>query len=227
MLTRLAAWMSRTSRERRARLLLEHLQPAPGQAILDLGGGTGDHFAAFFPLRDNVTIADLSADDLAKAAANHGFRTRQIDGSSRLPFADREFDIVFCSSVLEHVTGPKEAVLAIDDDAAFLAMARRHQRQFAEEIRRIGKGYFVQTPYRYFPIESHTWLPAVLILLPRRLQKRVIAALDRFWPKRSSADWHLLTTAEMAALFPDATILKERRFGLVKSLIAVRPLPLR
>jgi len=221
-ITRLANWLSRTSRQRRARLFQETLQPQASDRILDLGGGTGDHFAALFPFRENVTIADLSAEDLARAAQVHGFATRQIDGSGPLPFADAAFDIVFCSSVLEHVTGPKAQILDMDDGAAFAAAARHHQAQFAREIRRIGRGYFVQTPYRYFPVESHTWLPMPIVILPRRLQKKVMALFGRFWPKRSEADWHLLVGREMAGLFPDAAIHREWRFGFVKSLIAVR-----
>ncbi len=222
MLKRLAHWMSRSSRARRAAVFIDRLRPRPEDRIVDLGGGTGDHFAAVFPFRDNVTIADLSATDLARAAAHHGFRTQRIDGAERLPFEDGAFDIVFCSSVLEHVTGPKAAVLAIETDAEFRAVARRHQAQFAAEIRRIGGSYFVQTPYRYFPVESHTWLPLPIVLLPRPVQKRVMAFFGRFWPKRSLPDWHLLTASELATLFPDAEILREYRFGFVKSLIAVR-----
>lgn len=204
-------------------MFLEALRPIEADRILDLGGGTGDHFATFFPFRTNVTIADLSARDLDHAARVHGFATRQIDGSGPLPFPDDSFDIVFCSSVLEHVTGPKEKVLALDDDLAFAQAARHHQALLAAEIRRVGRAYFVQTPHRYFPIESHTWLPMPIVLLPRRLQKRVMAFFGGFWPKRSEADWHLLTGPELAALFPDAVILREWRFGFVKSVVAVRP----
>lgn len=30
-----------------------------------------------------------------------------------------------------------------------------HQKEFADEIRRLGKAYYVQVPYRGFPIETH------------------------------------------------------------------------
>lgn len=52
-------------------------------------------------------------------------------------FQDNEFDAVFSNSVIEHV-GDYEA-----------------QRQMANEIMRVGKRYFVQTPNFYFPIEPH------------------------------------------------------------------------
>ncbi len=83
----------------------------------------------------------------------------------------REFDIVFCSSVIEHVTGPKDQVGNIRSTAGRLRQqASVHQRSFAEEVRRIGRGYFVQTPYKHFPMESHTIAPGFVVLLPRSVQ---------------------------------------------------------
>jgi hypothetical protein len=46
--------------------------------------------------------------------------------------------------------------------------------------------------------------------------------MNRFWPKKTDPDFHLLTPADMRLLFPDAEICYERSFGLLKSLIAVR-----
>jgi hypothetical protein len=40
--------------------------------------------------------------------------------------------------------------------------------------------------------------------------------------KKTIPDWNLLATADMEALFPGAQILEERRFGICKSLIAVK-----
>jgi hypothetical protein len=80
----------------------------------------------------------------------------------------------------------------------------------------------VQTSYRYFPIGSHSCFPAFIVSLPRTLQIRLIEALNRVWPKKTSPDFHLLTRAQMEELFPDATIVFERSLGLPKSMIAVR-----
>src|SRR5919202_5424479 len=56
-------------------------------------------------------------------------------------FGDKEFDVVFTKSVLEHVGGYDE------------------QHRMAEEVRRVGKRYFLQTPNRFFPIEPHFLFP--------------------------------------------------------------------
>jgi hypothetical protein len=96
------------------------------------------------------------------------------------------------------------------------------QRRAAREIPRVGKGYLVQTPYRYFPIGSHTWFPAFIVSLPRTLQIRLIEALNRVWAKKTSPDFHLLTRAQMAELCPDATIVVKRSLGFPRSIIAAR-----
>ena len=58
-----------------------------------------------------------------------------------LPFADGEFDLAYCSSVIEHV-----------------APARRGA--FAAELRRVARGWYVQTPAWSFPVEPHALLPS-------------------------------------------------------------------
>ena len=59
-----------------------------------------------------------------------------VGNGLQIPFRDRAFDIVFSNSVIEHV----------GDEANIQA--------FADEIRRVGKGFYVQTPNRDFPIEA-------------------------------------------------------------------------
>jgi hypothetical protein len=43
---------------------------------------------------------------------------------------------------------------------------------FAEEIKRAGRRYFVQTPNRAFPLEPHVMMPLVNYL-PKRWQRRL------------------------------------------------------
>jgi len=221
----LKASVSRASRKSRADLFLRTMRPGPDDSIVDLGGGRGQHFATYFPQLKNVVIADYNPKALAHAAGTYNFKTRLVDGTARLPFGDGEFDIVFCSSVIEHVTGPKaEAVARFKKDGRlFRDEAWPCQVRFAAELRRVGKKYFVQTPCRYFPVEVHSWIP-FLGYMPTHLQWRIIKIFNRFWPRKNTEpDWALLSGRDMKVLFPDATIYRERFLLLfTKSLIAVR-----
>ncbi len=124
----------------------------------------------------------------------------------------QHFDLVYSNSVLEHVGG----------------FARRCA--FAEAARGLGEHLWVQTPYRYFPLEPH-WLFPFFQLLPLALR----AQLTLRWPignygrlrdyeqaVRWAASVELLTATELAYQFPHAEIQRERVGGITKSLIAVR-----
>src|SRR5262245_49127136 len=63
------------------------------------------------------------------------------DATKTLPFDDRAFDLAYASSVIEHI------------DPA-------DRPAFAAEVRRVARGWFVQTPAWSFPIEPHALLPA-------------------------------------------------------------------
>jgi ubiquinone/menaquinone biosynthesis C-methylase UbiE len=224
-LANLKGVISAASRQWRAELFYRTLRPKHDDAIVDLGGGRGEHFATYFPLLKNVEIADYNPAALDYAASVHGFKTRLVDGTERLPFADGAFDIVFCSSVIEHVTGPKdEAVKRFKENGrVFREQAWQYQREFAAEICRVGRRYFVQTPCRYFPVEVHSWIP-LLGYLPTHVQWKIIRLFNRFWPrKEDNPDWALLSYRDMQRLFPRATIHRER-FLLIftKSLIAIQ-----
>ena len=221
-LRRTAARSSTDCRTRRARLFLDRLHPSATDEILDVGGGKGGYLAGILPYRGNVTIADVDPAVLTIAAETYGFGTVQLDGSARFPLADKQYDVVFCSSVIEHITGPRDVIFGIADSAEFAASARAAQANFAGELRRVAKRYFVQTPYKYFPIEPHSFLPFFIVLLPRRWQIRLLDFFGRHWIKTVQADFRLLTIREMRTLFPDAEIVLERYCGFVKSIVAIK-----
>ena len=76
-----------------------------------------------------------------------------------LPHVDRGFDIAFSNSVIEHL-GEYES-----------------QRRFAEEIRRVGRKVWVQTPARWFLVEPH-FLTVGIHWLPRSVQRRTLRWLS-------------------------------------------------
>jgi hypothetical protein len=219
---RIAVRSSTTCRIRRGQLFLDRLKPKADDRILDLGGGGGGYMAQTLPFRHNVTIADLDPGNLTMAADNYGFETLRLDGGETFPVADRAYDVVFCSSVIEHVTGPKDIVYDLAHAREFTASAKAAQANFAAEVRRIAKRYFVQTPYKYFPLEQHSFLPFFVVLLPRSWHMRLLRFLATRWFKPSQPDFRLLTIREMRVLFPDAEIVLERYCGLVKSIVAIK-----
>lgn len=135
------------------------------------------------------------------------------DARSMPDFPDQSFDIVHSNSVIEHV-GKWTDMMAM-----------------ANEVRRIGRSFFVQTPYYWFPIEPHARTP-ILHWLPETWRFRVVMArkCGPFWPKAADVDHAmrviqsstLLDKRMFSALFPDATIIPEKIYGLTKSLMAVR-----
>ncbi|MGF1454225.1 MAG: class I SAM-dependent methyltransferase [Alphaproteobacteria bacterium] len=210
---------SRQARAKRAQMFRDIFSQLTDERVLDLGGGKGDHIASVLPGYRNVTVADYNKAELEYAHRTHGYDYVIMDGAEGLPFKDKEYDIIYSNSVIEHVTGPKDVVVAMRDRKAFETMAWTHQKAFAEEIRRVGKGYFVQTPYKWFIVESHTITPNIVQVFPRPLQIACYRAVPK---KRSILDFYLLTIEQMQALFPDADLVYERSFGMIKSIIAVK-----
>lgn len=223
-LARLKGAIAFRSRRRRAELFFSIFATTEDTRVFDLGGGKGRHFAKHYAAIRNVWIGDYDTSALDFAERHFGYRTVPLDGTETLPLSDGEFDIIFCSSVIEHVTGPKADAVALfkRDGARFRTQAFAYQQRFADEIRRSSKSYFVQTPFRFFPVEVHSWIP-LLGFLPTHLQWRIIKVFNCFWPRKDDRpDWSLLTETEMRQLFPDAEIHRETFFGLTKSLIAIR-----
>jgi SAM-dependent methyltransferase len=164
---------------------LAHL---PDEArVLDVGCGA-------IGLRALEPTLDITGVDLAERPDYPGPFVR-ADAAAGLPFADGEFDLVYCSSVIEHVPPPRRAA-------------------FAAEVRRVGRGWFVQTPAFSFPVEPHALLPFAHWL--------PVALRRRYWRLGVAGAWEdisLLRRAEMEALFGSARA--ERVGPLVKSWVCV------
>jgi len=218
-------WYSGRARRRRAAVFRALFDLDEGTRVLDLGSGDGSHLHSILAdtriRRCNVFIADIDRNALAAGHRRYGYTPVEIDESTSLPFPDGFFDVVYCSSVIEHVTIPKASVWSVRCGREFRARALTRQRQFAAEIERLGRQYFVQTPNRYFPLESHSWLPFVSYL-PRPALVPLLGMTNRFWVKQSAPDWNLLDRTELSELFTGATIVEERSCGLAKSLMAIR-----
>jgi len=225
LIARLFQRFSTRARHKRARLFRNTFGLGEGTRILDLGSESGGNIHDVLdgtPVRpENTFIADINPRVLERGRERFGFVPVLVGQSGKLPFPDGFFDIVYCSSVIEHVTVPKDEVWTVRSGREFRERSLAHQRDFAREIQRVGRQFFVQTPYRWFLVESHSWLPFVS-WLPRRLQLPILKAAARFWPKSTNPDWYLLDRRELKSMFGDAEIRDEKWLGLTKSIMAVK-----
>jgi SAM-dependent methyltransferase len=216
---------SGAARRKRAALFRSRFALDENTRILDLGaeGGANIHavLAGTAVRPHNVYIADILPEHVEDGARRYGYVPVLVGEAGPLPFPDQFFDVVFCSSVIEHVTLPKSRVWKEYSTRRFREESLRRQKQFAAEIRRLGRQYFVQTPYRHFPIEAHSWLPFVA-WLPRWALLPVLRLAHYVWVTRPVPDWYLLDRRELGDLFGEAKILEEKFCGLTKSLMAVK-----
>jgi SAM-dependent methyltransferase len=217
--------MSARARQRRAGQFRAAFWLGPDTKVLDLGSESGANIHAVLAgtaVRPaNTYIADISSAALERGAQKFGFQPVLVDESGRLPFPDGYFDVVYCSSVIEHVTLPKSEIWTTRSSREFRERSLVHQRAFAREIQRVGRQFFVQTPYRWFVLEAHSWLPFVG-WLPRELIVPILKHSRKFWPKWTAPDWYLLNKRELASMFVGAEIRDEKWLGLTKSIMAVK-----
>jgi SAM-dependent methyltransferase len=188
-LARLASPLAARARARRHGDFFALTRLQPGARVLDLGCGS-------LGLRGLEPTLEITGVDLHERPDYPGPFVR-ADATEGLPFAENEFDLVYCSSVIEHVAPAKRAA-------------------FASELRRVGRGWFVQTPAFSFPLEPHALLPAAH-WLPVALRKR-------YWRFGAAGEWEqisLLRKGEIERLFGPARA--ERLGPLVKSWVCVRP----
>ena len=204
------AQLSHKFRAQRMRLFCGEFALTPETRVLDVGGNPRIWATVPRQVRPQITYLNLP-----RAAEADDDRGRLVFGDGcRLPFADQSFDIAFSNSVIEHV-GSVEA-----------------QHTFASEIRRVGRAYWVQTPNRRFPVEQHLLTPFVH-WLPRAWQRTLVphvtvwGLLSECGPKERHFyfdhylnDIRLLTAGELAELFPRSRLVRERFWGMTKSLIA-------
>lgn len=188
-LARLAGPLATRARARRHERFFALTRLSPGARVLDVGCGA-------LGLRALEPTLDITGVDLLEYPSYPGPFVR-ADAAEGLPFAENEFDLVYCSSVIEHVPPARRAA-------------------FAAELRRVGRGWFVQTPARSFPIEPHSLLPGAH-WLPSRLRRA-------YWRLGATGGWEeisLLSRGELESLFGPAS--PERVGGLVKSWVCVSP----
>ncbi len=174
--------------------------------ILDVGG-TPSFWEAMGVPKGDVSITLLNVDHAE--AVHRQIHTLVGDARDMASFESGAFDVVFSNSLIEHVGSFQD------------------QQRAAEEIRRVGRRYFIQTPNRYFPVEPHFLIP-FFQFLPLSLKVFLLRRFNVGWYRRFddeqqaraiASSIRLLTRRELKMLFPDGQILGEKILGMTYSLI--------
>jgi len=211
-LTRFRSHFAVRARTRMFELFVQFLQPTSSDRVLDLGVTPdttlveSNLFEALYPHRANLVAASIEDASILEQRFP-GLRFVQIQAGP-LPFKDDEFDIVFCSAVLEHV-GTR------DQQAAFL-----------EECLRVARRAFITTPNKGFPVDFHTFLP-LLHWLPQRWHQAALRALGHDFFALTS-NLNLVGASDLPALFPRNSSWSLHRIplmGLTSNLVLVGARP--
>lgn len=178
--------------------------------ILDVGGTT--NYWANHHLLDESGIEITIINHEPQSYRPNNISFVMGDARNMKNFKDNEFDIVFSNSVIEHV-GTFE-----------------HQKKMADEIIRVGKRYFIQTPNYFFPIEPHFLIP-FFQFLPMSIRAWLVSHYKLGWHKKATdissahaivSQISLLRKKELMILFPDAKLVREKIMGLTKSFMVIR-----
>lgn len=197
------------SRRRRWNVLLERFPNLAEMSVIDLGG-TVEYWLRAPVQPRHVHLINLED---APADAPPAWIRHDIGDATRIPdtMLIGEYDLVYSNSVIEHVGG--------------------HERRqaFAGNVLNLAPNHWIQTPYRYFPVEPH-WVCPFMQYLPLAARTR----LGMHWPLvhtphanlevavAAQLQVELLDITAMRHYFPDSTLVYDRFLGLVKSVVAVR-----
>ena len=179
-------------------------------SIIDVGGTTTYWnifpFEKFRNVGFRITVVNLEPVK-GKGPTSHDnvrFDVQRGNACDLSKIQDKMFDFSHSNSLIEHVGG-WENVHAV-----------------ANEIKRVARFFYLQTPNYYFPVEPHFLLP-FFQYLPRPM--RGVLLEWKYHVNMEQATMmeeriRLLTPREIKQLFPESEIFIERFLGLPKSIIA-------
>ena len=184
-----AVWRRLLTRqqERIYRRFVELFPPTPEASVLNVGVNADlkerrQYFLeSRYPYLDQVTGCGLESErEYARLFPEASYL--QVFRDRPLPFEDGQFDLAFCSAVVEHVG------------------SRENQRRFVADVVRVSRRSFFTTPNRWYPVDLHTQLP-LLHYLPGPVHRRLYRLLGfEFFSHEENLN--LLSRSDLAALVP-------------------------
>ncbi len=181
--------------------------------ILDIGGTSQFWEIQGWVNRVDVQIVTLNLQPEPKLFSN--IESVVGNATDLRQFRDASFDVAFSNSVIEHL-------FSFDN-----------QKRMANEVCRVGRAYWIQTPNFWFPVEPHfhvlgwQWMPfemRVSLIQRWKCGWRGPYA-DLVQARQMVREVRLMREAELRQAFPGADLVPERFAGLVKSWIAIHGFP--
>lgn len=175
--------------------------------ILDIGGlqSYWENMGMHNNPNLDITLVNLAAE----GAKFKNISSIVGDATNLCNIKDNEYDVAFSNSVIEHVYNFE------------------NQRKMSDEVKRVGRYHFIQTPNRFFFLEPHYLLPFVQFLPKKTLYfllTKTVVSRGHKWNKEYAKQYvdeiRLLTLKEMKMLFPESKIYKEKFLGMMKSFTA-------
>ena len=202
---RLLRAFSHRSRTKKFELLQAGFRARPEDRVLDIGA-SGEVFLRYtfedvYPYPQRVIAGGYEWDEVTSARRYYPHCAYAVFDGCALPFPDKSFDLVFSNAVIEHILGPGR------------------QAQFAREIMRVGRSWFVTTPNYWYPFESHYHLPFIQFL-PPRAQRTYNRWLGTHIPKGQVQELALLSVPQMRRLFPTSRVARMRVTFWPETLVA-------
>jgi len=180
-------------------VFMNTMKPDEQTTILDVGVTPdqtlpeSNFFEKLYPHKHRLTTTSI--EDASFLERKYPGLTFVHIPENKLPFEDQQFDIAFCSAVLEHVG------------------TREDQKRFIGELLRVAKTFFLSTPNRGFPVEFHTFLPFIH-WLPQPIHQVILRRLGmKFWAETKNLN--LLTPTTIRTLFPENTKLHIKKHYLL------------
>ncbi|OSC28846.1 SAM-dependent methyltransferase [Mycobacterium vulneris] len=199
--------LSGRARARRWRHLIDTFPSFSEMRVLDLGGTPESWRLASVRPKSVTTVNRASLESWTPDIT-------AIQGDACDPpksVASAHFDLVFSNSLLEHVGGHVQ------------------RQRLADNVHALADRHWIQTPYRYFPIEPHwlfpgmQWLPyEARVQISLRWNRGHIRTHTREEAQEQVDEIELIGISQMRRYFPSSIIWHERFAGLIKSVVAVR-----
>ncbi len=167
LIEKIAYALSAKSRKKKFSQFLSLVAPKENETIVDVGVNTEEYSATdnylekFYPHPENITAVGIG--DFTDFTKRYPLVTSLTGDGRALSFSDNAFDIAYSNAVIEHV--------GANDD----------QRRFLSELFRISTRGYLTTPNRHFPIEIHTRIPLLHLLLSKKNFDRVATTIGKEW----------------------------------------------